>query len=69
LYDGPAAEEIHAAKGHERKLREPLLPEGVDATIDYEIEDDEVQRLKLTLTGEFETIQQIEIKFRTCQSS
>ena len=47
--------------GHERKLREPLLPERVDATIDYEIEDDEVQRLKLTLTGEFETIQQIEI--------
>jgi hypothetical protein len=48
-------------KGHERKLREPLPPERVDVTIDYEIEDDEVERLKLTLTGEFETIQQIEL--------
>jgi len=48
-------------KGHERKLREPLPPERVDVTIDYEIDDDEVERLKLTLTGEFETIQHIEL--------
>ncbi len=39
----------------------PLPPERVDETINYEIEDDEVERLKLTLTGQFETIQQIEL--------
>ena len=48
-------------KGHERKLREPLPLERVDEIIDYEIDDDEVERLKLTLTGEFETIQHIEL--------
>ena len=48
-------------KGHERKLREPLSPERVDVVIDYEIEEGEVERLNLTLTGEFETIQQIEL--------
>ena len=48
-------------KGHERKLRKPLPPERVDVTIDYEIDADEVERLKLTLTGEFETIQHIEL--------
>ena len=48
-------------KGHERKLREPLPPERVDVTIDYAIDDEEVERLKLTLTGEFETIQHIEL--------
>ncbi len=52
-------------KGHPQKLREPLPPERVDKTIDYEIEDDEVERLKLTLTGEFETIQQIELPAAT----
>ncbi len=55
-------------KGHERKLREPLPPEPVDETvdyeIDYEIEDDEVDRLKRTLTGQFDTIQQIERGWR-----
>jgi hypothetical protein len=30
-------------------------------TIDYEIDDDEVERLKLTLTGQFETIQHLEL--------
>jgi len=48
-------------KGHDRKLREPLPPERVDETIDYEIEDAEVERLKLTLTDEFDTIQHIEM--------
>jgi transposase len=48
-------------KGHERKLRKPLPPERVDVTIDYAIDDDEVERLKLTLTGEFDTIQHIEL--------
>jgi len=48
-------------QGHERKLREPLPPERIDETIDYEISDDEIQRLQLTPTGEFETIQHIEL--------
>jgi len=48
-------------KGHDRKLREPLPPERVEETIDYEIEEAEVERLQLTPTGEFETIQHIEL--------
>ena len=47
--------------GHPRQLREPLPPERVDETIDYEIEDGEIQRLGLTPTGEFEVIQHIEL--------
>jgi transposase len=47
--------------GHERQLREPLPPERVDETIDYEIKDDDIQRLGLAPTGDFEIIQQIEL--------
>lgn len=47
--------------GHERQLREPLPPERVDETIDYEIHDDDIQRLELTPTGDFEVIQHIEL--------
>jgi len=47
--------------GHQQQLREPLPPERVDETIDYEIDDDEVQRLKLVLTGDFDVIQHIEL--------
>ena len=47
--------------GHQRQLREPLPPERVDETIDYVIEDDQVQRLGLTPTSEFEVIQHIEL--------
>jgi transposase len=47
--------------GHERQLREPLPPERVDQTIEYEIEDSEVQRLGLTPTGDFDIIQHIEL--------
>ena len=47
--------------GHERKLREPLPPERVDETIDYEIEDSEVARLGLTPTDRFESFQHIEL--------
>ena len=45
-----------AQPGHERQLREPLPPERVDETIEYEIEDGEVQRLGLTPTGDFDVI-------------
>jgi len=47
--------------GHERQLREPLPPERVDETIDYEIKDSDVQQWGLTPTGDFEVIQQIEL--------
>jgi transposase len=47
--------------GHERQLREPLPPERVDETIEYEIDDGEVQRLGLAPTGDFEVIQHIEL--------
>jgi transposase len=47
--------------GHQQQLREPLPPERVDETIDYEIDDDEVQRLRLTPTGEFDVLQHIEL--------
>lgn len=47
--------------GHQRQLREPLPPERVDETIDYTIEDDQIQHLGLTPTGEFEVIQHIEL--------
>ncbi len=47
--------------GHQRQLRQPLPPERVDETIDYEIDDDEVQRLRLTPTGDFDIIQHVEL--------
>jgi transposase len=47
--------------GHKQQLREPLSPERVGETIDYEIDDGEVQRLGLTPTGDFEVIQHIEL--------
>jgi hypothetical protein len=47
--------------GHQRQLRQPLPPERVDETIDYEIDDQEVKRLGLTRTGDFEVIQHIEL--------
>lgn len=50
-----------AQAGHDRKLREPLPPERVDETIDYEIDDGEARRLGLTPTGDFDIIQHIEL--------
>lgn len=50
-----------AQPGHEQHLREPLPPDRVDEIIEYEIDDDEVQRLGLMPTGDFETIQHIEL--------
>lgn len=50
-----------AQAGHQRHVREPLPPERVDETLDYEIAEDEVRRLKLAPTGEFEIIQRIEL--------
>ena len=47
--------------GHQRQRRELLPPERVDRTIEYEIEDGEVERLGLTLTGDFEIVQHIEL--------
>ena len=47
--------------GHQRQLREPLPPDRVDQTIEYEIHDGEVERLGLTPTGDFEIVQHIEL--------
>ncbi len=47
--------------GHEQHLREPLPPERIDETIEYEIDDGEVERLRLTPTGDFDVIQHIEL--------
>jgi len=47
--------------GHERQLREPLPPERVNETIGYEMDGDEIQRLGLTPTGDFDVIQRIEL--------
>jgi transposase len=47
--------------GHRRQLREPLPPERVDEIIDYEITDEDIKRLGLTATGDFESIQKIEL--------
>ena len=47
--------------GHQQHLRENLPPERVDETIDHDIPDEDVQRLGLTPTDEFETYQFIEL--------
>ena len=47
--------------GHERHLREPLPSERVNETIEYEIEEAERLRLGLTPTGDFDSIQHIEL--------
>jgi hypothetical protein len=47
--------------GHQQQLREPLPPERVDETIDFEIDDGEVHRLGLTPTGDFDVVQHIEL--------
>ena len=47
--------------GHQRQLREPLPPDRVDETIEYEIDDSEVERLGLTPTGDSEIVQHIEL--------
>lgn len=50
-----------AQAGHERHVREPLPPERVDETLDYEIAEADVRRLNLIPTGAFEVIQHIEL--------
>jgi len=47
--------------GHQRQLRQPLPPDRVDEIIEYEIKDDEARRLGLTPTGQFDSVQHIEL--------
>ena len=47
--------------GHQRQLRQPLPPDRVNDIVEYEIDDDEVSRLGLTLTGNFDILQRIEL--------
>jgi hypothetical protein len=46
--------------GHQQHLRENLPPERVDEAFEYNITDEDVQRLALTATDEFEIHQFIE---------
>ncbi len=57
----PKKRTVGGQPGRERKLREPLPQERVDETIQYEIDDTEVDRLGLVATDQYETIQQIEL--------
>ena len=59
--DGRKKAKRGGQKGHQRKLREPLPPERVNETFVYEMNDDDVNELDLTPTGEFEIIQHIEL--------
>ncbi len=47
--------------GHQQQLREPLPPDRVDEIIEYEIDDNDIRRLGLVPTGDFESIQHIEL--------
>ena len=47
--------------GHQQHLRENLPPDRVDETFDYDIQDEDVQRLGLKATDEFEAFQFIEL--------
>jgi len=57
----PKKRAIGGQPGRDRKLREPLPAERVDETIEYEIDSQEVERLSLIATDQFDTIQQIEL--------
>jgi transposase len=57
----PRKRKIGGQPGHRRNLREPLPPERVDEAFEYEIDPDEVRRLKLIPTGEFDSVQTIEL--------
>ena len=50
-----------AQPGHQQHLRANLPPERVDETFDYEITDEDIQRLELKPTDESETSQLIEL--------
>ena len=42
--------------GPQQQLREPLPPDRVDEIIEYEIDDDDIMRLGLVPTGDFESV-------------
>ncbi|TWU43873.1 hypothetical protein Q31b_14050 [Novipirellula aureliae] len=50
-----------AQPGHQQQLREPLPPDRVDETFDYEIIASEILRLGLTPTGNFHVVQHVEL--------
>ena len=47
--------------GHKQHLREPLPPERVDEVIEHDLDDDEIDRLGLVPTGDYEVIQHVEL--------
>ncbi len=59
---GRRAKPHHGAQpGHARHLRVPLPPERVDDTQDYEIQEADIRRLHLTPTGDYESVQHMEL--------
>ncbi len=46
----PGKKRVGGQPGHKRQLREPLPPDRVDETIEYEIDDKEIDRLELMPT-------------------
>ena len=48
--------------GHKRQERKMLPPERVDETFEYDMDEDDVRRLGLTATDEFEVVQKIELR-------
>ena len=57
----PRKRKVGGQPGHRRNLREPLPPERVDESFEYEMDPNEIRDLQLTPTGEFDTIQTIEL--------
>jgi transposase len=57
----PRKKRVGGQPGHKRQQREPLPPDRVDETIEYEINDKEIDRLELMSTDQFETSQHIEL--------
>ena len=57
----PRKKRVGGQPGHKRQLREPLPPDRIDETIEYEIDEREIDRLELMPTDQFETIQHIEL--------
>lgn len=48
--------------GHKRQIRKILPPERVDEAFEYDMDDDEVRRLGLAATDEFDVVQKIELR-------
>ena len=57
----PRKKKAGGQAGHARKLRKPMPPERVTETVGHELDAEEIARLGLTPTNQFDCIQQIEL--------